>query len=420
VRSLSQLVSALVLAAASGCATSVGTQTAPPVMQRVQTAIGAVASAPKTAAREERVRVLYEDDWFGGVTLLGVDVAHDRAVVRLEGQAPARLAFDVIDLGTMKRVDRWQATDDHAKDALKGPWFAPITGSFDGDAKRFAGLLRDLGPWHVRPSIPLPTFAVSTRDDAWVFGAQSTDGNNTDWLYASAQGGASRRVDGGLVSSYSPVMSPDGMTVAFRGCASSPCDYGLFLSKLDEDRPRRQSGIVGSSPPVWTARGDGVLALGTRGDGRCLFKATLGNMPPRSLTCVKGLRDVGFAQDPVGRTAAIAGVRGQAGVQSVEVTWVLVEDGTVLGTHTVDRAVGSSVLSDTGLLALPMQKGAVGVVDLVTGTSAVEQGGWFFGFEGARWRGEELVLLRKVEGKTGFQIVAVDVHSLAGRGKPWL
>ncbi len=419
-RSLSPLVSAIVITAASGCATSGATPPPPPVMQRVSAAVDQVERPPTAGLDSERVKVLYEDDWFGGVTLLGIDVAHGRAVVRLEGQAPARLAFDVIDLATKKRVDRWQATEDHAKTALKGPWFAPITGSFDGDAQRFAGLLRGLGPWHVRPSIPLPTFAVSARDDAFVFGAPSTDGNNTDWLYAGEAGGSSRRLDGGLVASYSPVMSPDGTAVAFRGCASSPCDYGLFLSKLDDERPHRASGIIGSSPPVWTARGDGVLAVGSRGDGRCLFKATLGPMPPRTLTCVKGLRDVGFAQDSVGRTAAIAGVRGQAGVQSVEVTWVLLEDGTVLGTHTVDRAVGSSVLSDSGLLALPMQKGAVGVVDLVTGTSAVDQTGWFFGFEGARWRGDELILLRKVEGRTGFQIVAVDVHGLAGRSKPWL
>lgn len=381
-----------------------------------------ISEQPKVAKRagSNRVRVLYEDDWFGGVTLLGVDATRGRAVVRLESRAPERLAFDVIDLASGKRVDRWEASRDHAKKALEGPWFAPLTGSFEGDAKRFAGVLRGLGPWHVRPSIPLPTFAVSAREDAWVFGAPSTDGNNTDWLFASVRGGASTRVDAGLVASYSPVMSPDGNTVAFRGCASSPCDYGLFTTKLGADKPKRATGIQGSTPPVWTARGDAVLAVGAKGDGRCLFKAAQDGSLPRQLACVKGLRDVGFAQDPIGRTVAIAGVRGAAGMQSVDVTWVLAEDGTVLATQTVDRAIGSSVLSDSGLLALPMQRGAVGVVDLVTGTSAVESDGWYFGFEGARWRGEELILLRKIEGQKGFEIVAVDVKGLAGRDKPWL
>jgi hypothetical protein len=107
----------------------------------------------------------------------------------------------------------------------------------------------------------------------------------------------------------------------------------------------------------------------------------------------------------------------------VDVTWVLLADGTVLGSHTVERAVGSSVISASGLMALPMARGAVSAVDLVTGTSTVihENQGWFFGFEGARWVGDTLVLLRKVEGEKGFQIVAIDVRQASGRrDQPWL
>jgi hypothetical protein len=62
-----------------------------------------------------------------------------------------------------------------------------------------------------------------------------------------------------------------------------------------------------------------------------------------------------------------------------------------------------------------MQRGAVGVVDLVGGTSAVlgEDAGWFFGFDGARWLGDSLVLLRKIPDRTGFELVLIDARSLA-------
>ncbi|HTJ80180.1 MAG TPA: hypothetical protein VL400_00615, partial [Polyangiaceae bacterium] len=186
------LTLALGAVALSSCGASVADVPPPPMVMPRLAAVPRSDLAPKLAPTtgSGRVKVLYQDDWFGGVTLLGIDAASGRAVVRLESRAPARLAFDVIDLATGKRVDRWEASGDHAKKALEGPWFAPLTGSFESDAKRFAGVLRGLGPWHVRPSIPLPTFAVSAREDAWVFGAPSTDGTNSDWLFSSVHGGA--------------------------------------------------------------------------------------------------------------------------------------------------------------------------------------------------------------------------------------
>jgi len=224
------------------------------------------------------------------------------------------------------------------------------------------------------------------------------------------------------VASYSPVFSPDGDSVAFVGCASSPCDYGLFITKISEDRPRRIPGIQRATPPMWSPSGD-VLAVGGKAQERCLFRTSTSQATPTSVACVKGLSDVSFAQDPVGRTAAVAGVRGVPGKQSVDVVWVLLADGAVLGKHTVERAVGSSVLSASGLMALPMARGAVTAVDLVTGTSTVthEDQGWFFGFEGARWVEDTVLLLRKVEGEKGFQIVAIDVRKASGRrDQPWL
>jgi hypothetical protein len=375
-----------------------------------------LAGGPSVATR-------YQDDWFGGVTLLGVDSQKARAVVRLEAHDPPRLAVDVIDLEKGVRVERWEATPERAK-AAQGGSFAPISGSFETDANRFAALLRELGPWHMRPALATPTFAVSPRTKGpFLFGSTPTDGSQGDWLFAmQGTGAASRRIDQGLIASYSPVFAPDGENVVFRGCNSSPCDYGLFLVKVGEDRPRRVTGVQTVSPPAWTAGGEAVLTVGSRANERCLFKIGVSPLGlPKALACVKGLEDVSFSQDPDGRTAVLAGVRGRAGAQAVDITWTLVADGSVLGTHTIERAVGSSVISASGLLAMPMQKGAVGLVDLVTGKSSLvpSEHGWFFGFEGARWLGDRLVLLRKIEGKKGFEIVTVDARAMTERDK-WM
>ena len=419
------LAGALVAGIASaGCAPA---YEAPAAAEREPALARSAPPAATTAAPKDSgaalVRPLYRDDWFGAVTLVGIDAQRMRAVIRLESQDPPRVAIDTVDLAKGERVDRWEADGERAKRALEGAFFSPLTGSFDVDARRFASMLRDLGPWHLRQPLPSPTFAVTSGREQFLFGARPTDGSDGDWLYAIGKGGQpSRRIDHGLVASYSPVFSPDGDSVAFVGCAASPCDYGLFVTKLGEERPRRVPGIQRATPPMWSSTGD-VLAVGGRAQERCLFRVSTSQSAPRSLACVKGLTDVSFAQDPEGRTAAVAGMRGVPGKQSVDVTWLLLADATVLGSHTVERAVGSSVLSASGLMALPMARGAVSAVDLVTGTSTVihENQGWFFGFEGARWVGDTLVLLRKVEGEKGFQIVAIDVRKASGRrDQPWL
>lgn len=379
-------------------------------------------AAPAAKAGSFHVEARYRDDWFGGVTLLGVDQTKARAVIRLEGHGPERFLIDTIDLEKGTRVDRWEATPENVKGAQSGS-FAPLSGSFEADATRFAAMLRDLGPWHMRPALASPTFAVSRKRAPFLFGAPPTDGSQGDWLFSmTGNGAASRRVDQGMLASYSPVFSPDGESVVFRGCSGSPCDYGLFLVKVGEDRPRRITGITAASPPAWNVDGTAVLTVGTRGAERCLFKTTVNPLSvPKALACVKGLEDVSFSQDPEGRTAVLAGLRGRNGAQAVDLTWVLLADGSVLATHTIPRAVGSSVVSPSGLLAMPMQKGAVGLLDLVTGKSSIvpSEHGWFFGFEGARWLGDKLVLLRKIEGQKGFDIVTVDARTSTERDK-WM
>jgi hypothetical protein len=383
------------------------------------------APPPPTGA----VRVLYRDDFFGSVDLVGVDAAHARAVVRLVAQNPERIYIDTIDLASGARIDRWEISDAATKRAIGGRGF-PTSDAIRADVLRFASVVAPLGPWHMRQSLPSPTFATSGDRSLVLFGSPPDDGTDGDWLLALGKEGASpKRIDEGVVASYSPVIAPNGRTVAFRGCATSPCDYGLFLAEIAEpgearhDRPHRVQGVTGSSPPVFDKQGARVLAIG---DGvhrsRCLFSALVGaRAPADSVFCMKGATDVAFSQDADGRTGVVSGVRGEPGKQAVELVWVLLADGSVLKQNTIDRATGGGILSAAGLFALPMQKGAIAIVDLVGERSVAlpEGGGWFFGFDTASFANDTLVLPRKPDGAKGFEIVAIDARAmLAQEGVP--
>ncbi len=411
------VVVALVSACASGCpppeADVPTAGSAVPIPEQAPTAL----AAPPVAVGRAELKVLYRDDWFGGTTLLGVDPSGPRAVVRLESETPKRLAIDVIDLGHGVRSDRWDVADEMTRAALLGRGFALSSSSSDSIVK-FARLMGSLGPWHMRASLPAPTFAVSPDATTILFGAPPADGRDGDWLMSVDRDGRNpKRVDEGLRASYSPTFAPDGLHFAFRGCTSSPCDYGLFIAQLGQ-KPRRVGGLSGSTPPVFSKSGESLFAVGdsTKQRGaRCLYKAPVAGFgSPQPITCVTGLEDVGFVEDPEGRTGVLSGVRGVPGQQEVVLTWVLLEDGTVLQVHTVARAVGAGIMNGAGLLALPMQKGALSFVDLVNDKRVLvpDSEGWFFGFDTTRWIGDSLVLMRKPPGTKGFELVAVDARAL--------
>ena len=379
--------------------------------------------APKRGQGPVSVRVLHRDAWRGGVNLLGIDEKNMVAVVRMESADPPKLSIESLDLRDGKgSVNSWVATQEYAKKSQAQPFFHPFSETFDLDAARFANVLSTLGPWHGRSSLASPTFAVGRTPREYLFGGAATDGSKGDWLFAK---GGTRRIDAGLRASYSPVFAPSGDAVAFVGCQTSPCDYGLYVSSFDEGRPMRVAGIQRASSPQWRRDGS-LLSLGVQPRSRCLYRAVMRASQPAgaatALECLDSVDEAAFAQDGESRTAALSGTTGKAGKQSVTVKWVLLEDGGVLAEHTIDRAIGSSVLSNSGILALPMQRGGLAVVDLITGTTQElpAEEGWFFGFDGARFVGDSLILLRKLENREGFDVVMVDTRNLSRQEMPWM
>jgi hypothetical protein len=189
----------------------------------------------------------------------------------------------------------------------------------------------------------------------------------------------------------------------------------VYIGALGQ-KPKRLMGITGSTPPMFTKDGAHVLAIG---DGlnhaRCMVKGgTNGRTAADPVFCMRGATDVAVAQDPEGRTAVVSGVKGPAGSQSVDFAWVLLEDGSVLQSRTIERATGSGIVNENGLLAAPMQKGGVVVVDLIASKppALIGDEGWFFGFDTAHFSGNSLVLLRKPDGGKSYQVVSVDARGL--------
>ena len=76
-------------------------------------------------------------------------------------------------------------------------------------------------------------------------------------------------------------------------------------------------------------------------------------------------------------------------------------------------------MNGAGLLALPMQKGALSFVDLVNDKRVLvpDSEGWFFGFDATRWLGDSLVLMRKPEGTKGYELVGIDARALLKQQK---
>jgi hypothetical protein len=385
---------------------------------------GSLPAASAPGPSKAAGRLLYRSDWASGVSLLGIDAERKRAVLRLESREGPKVLLETVDLVAGRAIDAWEERTLSA--SSRGFTSATSTSPV---MPKLARLLSPLGPHHIRPNIIAPTFAVSNDGHAWVYGTRPTDGTDGDWLFASRDGGAAKRIDEGLRASYSPVISPDGSRVAFRACLTSPCDYGVYVSGMG-GTPFRIPGIREAAPPVWGPSGNEVFVVGGKGRERCAFRVSpqVGSSP-RTLHCVQGLEDVSLLLDSEGRTAVLTGSSGNAGSQVVQATWLLIEDGTVLARYAIDRGVGAGVLNDRGMLAFPIQKGGIHFIDLVGERQArtTESAGWFFGFDGSRFIGEHLVLLRKVDGAPGFEIVSIDAQKVLGGPvaapdpkKPWL
>ena len=401
-------------AAVGGCAERPAAVERPPVE-----AARADAGFPRV---EGALTIWSREAWPGwDVRLLGVDVERKRAMLWLTSTVPEpRLAVDVVDFAAGRRVERWEASPANAAaSANRYPVFRPLSGGFEEDLGRFADLVGRSGDWSGRSRSLSPIVVVSPDGRYVVYGAAPDGKRDGDWLMVAERAalGQARRLDEGMLASYGPAFSPDGQTVAFTACSpahaerGSNCGYRLFVAGVGGGKPV-VTPVEHPSGPAFSAADGGLYAVGLKGRKACLFRVDLAHPEDaEALSCPEALEELAVALDPSGKTAALGGMRGEAGEQTWVIRWLELPSGRELAVREVDRAVGVGLLSSGGQLVAPLQLGAVAVVDLESGAERrLTELGNLSGISTAQWMDDHrLVLIRRERG--AYEVVTLDIGS---------
>ncbi len=246
-------------------------------------------------ARREPFRTVFVDRRPGNLVseVLGVDgrrgvayLHHGTATVPHEFDS-----FDTVDLRGGLR-DSWLATDENARKMEAGSYFHAVTGAFEGDLARMAGMAHGAGPnaaW-------IPTLAVSPDGAHVIYQVFPTDGHDGDWLFAADREGRNGRRIGALSASYDPTFSPDGAYLAWDACPRCcPCDYGLYVapvSKAGIGEPVRVPGMSDPHDMKWAPVDDVLYAIaGPHTGHRCLYRVDAAAVRATKVACSPRARD---------------------------------------------------------------------------------------------------------------------------------
>ncbi len=251
------------------------------------------------------MRVIAKIQWSEplGQYLIGVDPDQRHAFLHLEGRQPQRrFAIDTISLETGRRVERWEASVEHAARLVNAyPRFRTISGSFSEDLARYASFIRRAGPWSGREGASLLGVSASPNGRYAIYGTSPDGDRDGDWLMLTALPDAqsTRRLDDGLRASYRPNFSPDSSRVAWIG--GSPkfaqggqhVGYVLHVAELG-GRPEalpEVRDVMGA--PLWTPDSQTLHVVATmEGLTRCVLRVDVKTRQSRELMCHEGSIDM--------------------------------------------------------------------------------------------------------------------------------
>jgi hypothetical protein len=381
-----------------------------------------VAIEPQQKKAPWRVEI-YRDTWPTlDATLLGVDLAHRRAFIKLRSRRPSRYAIDTIDIDTGKRLTRWEADGNSARHlADYDARYAPLDGDHGGDLSRLAGMVGTWSSRAQREGSAWPVADASADGKHVVYMREPAGGKQGDWLMLrDVDRGREIRIGQRTVASYDAKFSPDGEQLAWRGCVGRhPCRYFLFVSTLEAARrgvlPFRFPNVREPRGPLWSPDGKAVYVLATVHGERCVVRATPGSRKPwrrpaaKPVLCAPQLH--AFALSPDG-TALLSWER--AG-QDVELSWTeLPAEGAVASDPEVRvqlRQTSDLSLSDAGLVLADHEKGLL-ALDLHGSRRRIHPSDdhSFVFVPNIQWLdGDTALMLEKSFGDHGVRLVRVDV-----------
>lgn len=410
------LLSALILASLPWACTRPTPAPAPP-------------PAPEAPAPDQGpVRLRYSAPWGGlDIRLLGVDPQQNHAWIWKGDRRKQHQALELvqIDLATGQRLQQWKAQPDKARQILHGyPTLRPWSDDLEADAARLAQVVRHTGPWSTRGRPVPPALAWSQSQQVMIHEGSPTHGQDGDWLFTrSADGELLGRLDQGMRASYSPSVSPDGQTVAWRACSpqlatrGKNCNYALATAAL---RPRGPSaaptlhpGVPKPTAPIWSPSGEHLLTIARPRGRACLVRLPLAPpQEPKELHCQAEARDPAFAQSPSGRQGVMLTVQGDPQAPSLRFDWLDLAQDKLLGTWGEPGATGEALWVDDDTLAWLRRDGALVLLRPERQQRAVipAQRGHFAGLSMTqRLHSGALVLLRLHPG--GFDVVEVDLEA---------
>ena len=270
-----------------------------------------VAIVPSPPPPPSPIRVVYTADTTyeaiapdGAMTfvrLAGIGRTSRRGVLatRRGGSRPA-FSYDVFDLDTGKRLERWDETGAGAGQP-RDTWFRPMSGTVDGDLARLAGLADSLDDRALE-------VAVSPGGRWMIYDTRPKDGHDGDWLMLRdrTSGAPDRKLRANELAGYAPTFSPDGTRVAWYGCSYGGCPYSVWTAKVGGPATAITSGNAYDGP-TWSNDSRRIYFTQTSAGVASVHVYDVGAGKHQVIGSSDMLGDLTLDVAPDGRTALVVG-----------------------------------------------------------------------------------------------------------------
>ena len=380
--------------------------------QAVPASSGVSTSTPSMAPSvPDPLQTLYDAHVRGA--MIGVDETGHRAYV---ANAEAK-TVDTVDLVRGEIVERHEfpLALERWTQADHVPSTEPHASSFAW----YAGVMRAIGPMHMRPIADSHGLVAAGDGARFVFRDLQT--NDEAWRVIADP--APPRLVPNLSPDDVPLFAPDGQSIVWAGsgfpyCDIAPCKRYLYIAPIQKDGAivaAKVDAISHADSPVWSADGKYIYVVdGATDDNKtaCLWRVLA--KPPYSAESVlcHEWNEFRFEQDETGAAGIVSGTRMEGPLKIIDIDWIELPSGHIKRSLTTDSLSGVTLPNPAGLV-LAMRWRDVVVYDLKTNCKKP-----IFQKEGlkwpvhARWMDDHRVVMQLEHSEPEVEIVSIDASRL--------